>query len=103
MAGITMYPAVVKSTITTDSQVIGDVIIPGTEIDVEYKCRYRPNSSAKTIRNSDNEIVLSRGTCYVKKPNVIIKKGDYVTVPGFIENVEVIQVYPAQFRTRIIL
>ena len=100
---ITQYPSVVQCTTMTDSTVVNGVIIPGVEVTVEYKTRYRPNSAAKTVVNSDNVVVQSRGTCYVPKPNVIIKRGDYVTVPGFIENVEVIQVYPAQFRTRIIL
>lgn len=101
---VDQYPSVLKCKIPGQSTVVGGITIPGNDsTDVEYECRYRPNTSAKTIRNSDNVSVVYRGTCYVDALEVEIKTGDIVTVEGFIENVEVLQVYPAQMRVRIIL
>lgn len=70
---------------------------------IQYECRYRPNTSARTVQGIDGKTVIYRGTCYVPKPDTEIKMGDKVSVPGFIDEAIVLQVHNAQMRTRIIL
>ena len=98
-----MYPAVLNCTKVGESTVIDGVPQSGVPTELSYPCRYRPNTAAKVVRGIDGQTVVYRGTCYIPKPNTLLAVGDLVTVPGFIDQLPILQVYNAQFRARIIL
>ena len=100
---VKQYPAVMSAEVWSDSTVVNGEIIPGSPVVTNYTCRYRPNTSAKSVRTADGNTVIYRGTCYVPG-TVQVKNGDMVSVPGFIDTpVPILQFYPAQMRNRIIL
>lgn len=101
---VSQYPHILKAVIAVYSGgVVGGLPVPGTTEEREYKCRYRPNTSAKTIRNADGEVVVYRGTCYIHGVDVEIKTGDKISIEGQFEGAVVLQVYPPNIRTRVIL
>lgn len=98
------YPHIVTVVIASDSQMVNGQPVSGTTSQVSYKCMYRPNTSAKTLKMADGETVVYRGTCYVDAKITDIKTGDKITVESQgIFDMPVLQVYNAQFRIRIIL
>lgn len=100
---VTKYPHILTATVLSGGgQDANGYPISGSTSVVSFKCRYRPNTAAKQIRTVDGQTVVYRGTVYIDKGALPIKTGDLITVIGFIEDVEVVQVYHAQMRTRII-
>lgn len=101
---VVQYPNMLNATITTgDSSIDSNgKITPATKKTISYRCRYRPNTSAKTINTADGQTVIYRGTAYIDGQDVELKTGDTIDVVGFIKGV-VLQVHKAQFRTRVLL
>lgn len=100
---VTQYPYQVICTIPGESTVVNGVPVTAPSTTVTYACRYRPNTSARSVQGIDGQTVIYRGTCYLPKPNTPINTGDKVSVPGFIDEAIVLQVHNAQMRIRIIL
>jgi hypothetical protein len=100
---VTQYPYILKiKVLTGGGQDANGYPIPSSSVDLEYKCRYRPNTQARQINTVDGQNVVYRGTVYLPKGVYNIKTGDVITVVGFVDNVEVLQTHNAQLRTRII-
>ena len=103
---IYQYAQTLKATIAANSTIDDEGnIISVPERTVEFKIRYLPNRSAKSVKTSDGESIIFSGTCYAEKGlGLDLSNGDMVSVPGFIDfAVPIIQIHRAQFRTRFIL
>lgn len=100
---VTLYPHILKAKTMTGGGLDdnGNVILSMPTIS-EFKCRYRPNIRARQVNTIDGQTVIYKGTIYLPLSNFEFKTGDTITVEGFIEDVEILQVYKAQMRTRII-
>lgn len=100
---ITLYPHTLNCVKSGTTEVIDGVPVTGEPTLVTRVCRYRPNTSAKSVKGADGNTVIYRGTCYTPETETEIVTGDIISVEGQISEAEVLQVYNAQFRTRIIL
>lgn len=100
---ITLYPHTLTCNRPGETTVIDGVPVTGEPTLVTRVCRYRPNTSAKSVKGADGNTVIYRGTCYTPRVVDDIVTGDIISVEGQISEAEVLQVYNAQFRTRIIL
>lgn len=100
-----LYHSVMEAQVFSDSTTDAEGgIVAGQGATLQIPCRYRPNTAAKVIKNVDGEDVVYRGTCYVDKGDLPVKAGTIIQVPGFVDQpTQVLQVYKALFRTRIIL
>jgi len=100
---IELYPHTLNCTKYTDGGAVNGVPQPGVNSEIVLRCRYRPNTSARSIKSSDGQTIIYRGTCYVKSGTLSITTGDVLSVVGQVDTATVLQVYKAQLRTRIIL
>ena len=103
MVMITLYPHILRCTKYTPSNVVDGVPVEGAATEIVLGCRYRPNTSAKSVKSADGQTVIYRGTCYLPNRSLLITTGDILSVDGQIDTATVLQVYKAQLRTRIIL
>lgn len=100
---VRQYPHILKATVLTGGGLDGGGnVIPSTTTELEYNCRYRPNIRARSVTTIDGQTVIYKGTVYMPSSDFNLNTGDTITVEGFVEGVEILQVYKAQMRSRVI-